>query len=59
MHDEIANISHDDTQIKLLELSEKETNQEKMKSDDLLRSKQKWPEDYANNYIWKSNDEKS
>lgn len=50
MHDEIANISRDDMQIKLRELWEQETNQEKIKSDDLLHSKQKWLEDYANNY---------
>lgn len=50
MHDEIANISSNDMQIKLRGLWEKETNQEKIKSDDLLRSKQKWLDDYANNY---------
>lgn len=37
-------------QIKLRGLWEKETNQEKIKSDDFLRSKQKWLEDHANNY---------
>lgn len=50
MHDEIANISGDDIQIKLRGLWEQKTNQDKIKSDDLLRSKQKWLEDYANNY---------
>lgn len=50
MHDEIANISSNDMQIKLRGLWEKETNQEKIKSDDFLRSKQKWLEDHANNY---------
>lgn len=51
IHDEIANISHDDMQIKLRGLWENETNQEKIKSTSYKTK--------MDRRLWKSNDEKS
>lgn len=50
MYEEITNRSDENTKSKLLDLWKKETDQEKIKSEKLLHSKQKWLEDYEKNY---------